>query len=52
MDDTISRQQAEKFLYDRIERLNDDELYDIFSKIIDAMVNELEPATQQAIEEK
>lgn len=39
--DAVSREDANKFLYERIERLNDDELYDIFSKIIDDMYNEL-----------
>ena len=40
-DDCISRQQAKAYLYDRIDRLKDNELYDIFSVIIDGMVNEL-----------
>ena len=39
--DCISRQQAKAYLYDRINRLEDNELYDIFSVIIDDMVNEL-----------
>lgn len=41
--DVISREEAKQFLYERIDRLNDDELYDIFSKIIDDMYNELLP---------
>ena len=46
-DDCISRQQAKAYLYDRIDRLKDNELYDIFSKIIDDMVNELPPVKHQ-----
>lgn len=42
-EDAISRADAKQFLYERIDRLNDDELYDIFSRIIDDMYNELEP---------
>ena len=45
--DAISREDANKFLYERIERLNDDELYDIFSKIIDDMYNELPSVNPQ-----
>jgi len=37
----ISREEAKQFLYERIDRLNDDELYDIFSRIIDDMYNDL-----------
>ena len=40
-EDCISREEAKHFLYERLERLNDDELYDIFSRIIDDMYNEL-----------
>lgn len=40
-DDCISREKAKQFLYEGLERLNDDELYDIFSRIIDDMYNEL-----------
>ena len=40
-EDCISREHAKQFLYERIDRLNDDELYDIFSRIIDDMYNEL-----------
>lgn len=39
-EDYISREEARQFLYERINRLNNDELYDIFSKIIDDMYNE------------
>lgn len=46
-DDCISRERAKQFLYERIDRLNDDELYDIFSRIIDDMYNELPPVTPQ-----
>ena len=45
--DCISRQQAKAYLYDRIDRLKDNELYDIFSVIIDGMVNELSPVKPQ-----
>lgn len=41
----ISREEAKQFLYERLDRLNDDELYNIFSKIIDDMYNELQPVT-------
>lgn len=41
LDDCISREKAKRFLYERLDRLNDDELYDIFSRIIDDMYNEL-----------
>jgi len=40
-EDAISREEAKQFLYERIDRLNDDELYDIFSRIIDDMYNDL-----------
>lgn len=40
-EDCISREKARQFLYERLDRLNDDELYDIFSVIIDDMYNEL-----------
>ena len=43
--DCISREEAKQFLYERLDRLNDDELYDIFSRIIDDMYNELPSAT-------
>ena len=42
----ISREKAKQFLYERLDRLNDDELYDIFSRIIDDMYNELPSVTQ------
>lgn len=42
-DDTVSREDAKSFLYERLNRLNNDELYDIFSVIIDDMYNELPP---------
>lgn len=45
--DSISREEAKQFLYERIDRLNDDELYDIFSRIIDDMYNELPSVTPQ-----
>lgn len=38
-EDCTSREEAKQFLYERIDRLNADELYDIFSRIIDDMVN-------------
>lgn len=44
-DDLISREQAKKFLYEHLDLLNDDELYDIFSRIIDDMYNELPTVT-------
>ena len=44
-EDCISREEAKQFLYERIDRLNDDELYDIFSRIIDDMYNELPSVT-------
>ena len=40
-EDCVSREKAKQFLYERIDRLNDDELYDIFSRIIDDIYNEL-----------
>lgn len=43
----INREKTKQFLYERIDRLNDDELYDIFSKIIDDMYNELPSVTPQ-----
>jgi hypothetical protein len=46
-EDCISREKAKQFLYERLDRLNDDELYDIFSKAIDDMYNELPPVTPQ-----
>jgi len=45
--DAINREKARQFLYERIDRLNDDELYDIFSRIIDDMYNELPSITPQ-----
>ena len=47
-DDCISREKAKQFLYERLDRLNDDELYDIFSRIIDDMYNELPSITPKA----
>ena len=47
-DDLISREKAKQFLYERLDRLNDDELYDIFSRIIDDMYNELPSITPKA----
>lgn len=44
-EDCISREEAKQFLYERIDRLNDDELYDIFSRIIDDIYNELPSVT-------
>lgn len=44
-EDCVSREEAKQFLYERIDRLNDDELYDIFSRIIDDMYNELPSVT-------
>ena len=46
-EDCISREKARQFLYERLDRLNDDELYDIFSRIIDDMYNELPPVNPQ-----
>lgn len=40
-EDCVKREDAKGFLYERLDILNDDELYDIFSKIIDDMYNEL-----------
>lgn len=45
----ISREASKAFLYERLDRLNDDELYDIFSRIIDDMYNELPSVTPQPI---
>lgn len=42
-----AEKKAKQFLYERLNRLNDDELYDIFSKIIDDMYNELPSMTPQ-----
>lgn len=50
-EDAISREKAKQFLYERINRLNDDELYDIFSKIIDDMYNELPSVTPEPPED-
>lgn len=44
-EDCISREKAKQFLYERLDRLNDNELYDIFSRIIDDMYNELPSVT-------
>ena len=44
-EDCVSREDAKKFLYEELDRLNNDELYDIFSKIIDDMYNELPSVT-------
>ena len=46
-EDCISREQAKKFLYEEIERLHDDGLYDCFSRIIDYMYNELPSVTSE-----
>lgn len=46
--DLISREDARKFLYERLDWLEDDELYDIFSKIIDDLYNELPSAEKTA----
>ena len=46
-EDCVSREAAKAFLYERLDRLNDDELYDIFSKIIDDFYNELPSVTPQ-----
>ena len=46
--DCISREKAKQFLYERLDRLNDDELYDIFSVIIDDMYNELPSVEQES----
>ena len=46
-EDCISREKARQFLYERLDRLNDDELYDIFSRIIDDMYNELSSIEQE-----
>ena len=46
-EDCISREDARQFLYERLDRLNDGELYDIFSKIIDCMYNELPSVKSQ-----
>ena len=43
--EAVSREQAKKFLYEEIERLHDDGLYDCFSRIIDDMYNELPSVT-------
>lgn len=44
-EDCINREKAKQFLYERLDRLNNDELYDIFSRIIDDMYNELPSVT-------
>ena len=44
-EDAISREKAKQFLYERLDRLNDNELYDIFSRIIDDLYNELPSIT-------
>lgn len=44
-DDCVNREAVKAFLYERLDRLNDDELYDIFSKIIDDFYNELPSVT-------
>jgi ribosomal protein S27E len=46
-EDCISRKKAKQFLYEKLDRLNDNELYDIFSRIIDDMYNELPSVTPQ-----
>jgi hypothetical protein len=40
MDKEEMLQKIKKYLYERLDRLNDDELYDIFSVIIDDMVED------------
>lgn len=45
--DCVNREEAKQFLYERIDRLNDDELYDIYSRIIDDMYNDLPSVTPQ-----
>ena len=40
MDNKEMLQEIKKYLYERLDRLNDDELYDIFSVIIDDMVED------------
>lgn len=40
MDNREMLQEIKKYLYERLDRLNDDELYDIFSVIIDDMVED------------
>jgi hypothetical protein len=46
-EDCINREETKQFLYERLDRLDNDELYDIFSKIIDDMYNELPSVTPQ-----
>ena len=38
-------EEVRNYLYERLDRLNDDELYDIFSVIIDDMNNDLRDNT-------
>ena len=45
----ISREKAKQFLYEKLDIINDDELYDIFSRIIDDMYNELPFVEQEPI---
>jgi hypothetical protein len=40
MDNKEMLQEIKKYLYEKLDRLNDDELYDIFSVIIDDMVED------------
>ena len=51
-EDCVKREDAKKFLYERLDRLNDDELYDIFSRIIDDMYNELPSVTPKFTDEE
>ena len=51
-EDCISREGAKKFLYEEIELLHDDGLYDCFSRIIDDMYNELPPVKPKYTEEE
>lgn len=45
--DCVSREEAKQFLYERLDRLNDNKLYDTFSVIIDDMYNELPSVAPQ-----
>ena len=39
----VNRDEVRNFLYEKIDGLNNDEMYDIFSNIIDKMYEELTP---------
>jgi len=39
----VNRDEVRNFLYEKIDELNNDELYDIFSNIIDNMYEEITP---------